>query len=254
MAINFTQIFKDSLNFMRNQRHIMLSFIVIKILITFFILFISPSIEFIDGAKLPPSQQIQQVVDTFLKPEVFGSILFNSAIELFFSYFCLLAIHQIGRREKFAISQLIGQTLSRFFGTLSLTILTLLVFLIGLSQITYQLATAGSNPLLSSIISFVGIFIFVRLNLAPISYLFGHQSFINAIPNSWQRGIGRSGSLFIFVLLIYFLLPILVQPVNAILGNSLFSSAIVMVLHSIIYVFSLVFTYRFYTIFFTQQD
>ena len=122
MQINFTQIFQDSLNFMRNQRKTVLIFIgifVISQLINALVSVPMPSL----GDNPNPSQQ--DIIDALSKVEptaLIGSFLFQQLLMSFIATFGIATIHHISQQNENPINQGLMLTLRRFLGVVVLDI------------------------------------------------------------------------------------------------------------------------------------
>ena len=115
MQINFTQIFQDSLNFMRNQRKTVLLFVgifIISQLINALVSVPMPSL----GNNPNPSQQ--DIIDALSKVEptaLIGSFLFQQLLMSFIATFGIATIHHISLQNENPINQGLMLTLRRFF-------------------------------------------------------------------------------------------------------------------------------------------
>jgi len=231
MQINFTQIFQDSLNFMRNQRKTVLIFIgifVISQLINALVSVPMPSL----GDNPNPSQQ--DIIDALSKVEptaLIGSFLFQQLLMSFIATFGIATIHHISLQNENPINQGLMLTLRRFLGVVVLDIFMSLPLLFGIADV---MSSFLSKNALSP--------------LAFVSMVFGLFFFVQSALQVWRAGIKRNGVLIIYALLTYLLLPLVVNTIGAILGSS-FLSAIVGILAALFQLFILVFTYRFYSLF-----
>ena len=122
MPINFTQIFQDSLNFMRNQRKTVLIFVgifVVSQLINALVSVPMPSL----GDNPNPSQQ--DIIDALSKVEptaLIGSFLFQQLFMSFIATFGIATIHHISQQNQNPINQGLMLTLRRFLGVVVLDI------------------------------------------------------------------------------------------------------------------------------------
>ena len=122
MQINFTQIFQDSLNFMRNQRKIVLIFVGLFVatqLINALVSVPMPSL----GDNPNPSQQ--DIIDALSKVEptaLIGSFLFQQLLISFIATFGIATIHHISQQNENPINQGLILTLRRFLGVVVLDI------------------------------------------------------------------------------------------------------------------------------------
>ncbi len=229
MPINFTQIFQDSLNFMRNQRKTVLIFVgifVVSQLINALVSVPMPSL----GDNPNPSQQ--DIIDALSKVEptaLIGSFLFQQLLMSFIATFGIATIHHISQQNKNPINQGLMLTLRRFLGVVVLDIFISLPLLFGLADVMSSFLSKNALSPLAFVSMVFGLFFFVRLCLSPV-------------------GVKRNSVLIIYALITYLLLPLLVNSIGAILGTS-FLSAIIGILAALFQMFILVFTYRFYSLF-----
>ena len=236
MPINFTQIFQDSLNFMRNQRKTVLIFVgffVVSQLINALVSVPMPSL----GDNPNPSQQ--DIIDALSKVEptaLIGSFLFQQLLMSFIATFGIATIHHISQQNENPINQGLMLTLRRFLGVVVLDIFMSLPLLFGLADVMSSFLSKNALSPLAFVSMVFGLFFFVRLCLSPVHYIV------------WRTGIKRNGVLIIYALLTYLLLPLVVNTIGAILGSS-FLSALVGILAALFQMFILVFTYRFYSLF-----
>ena len=243
MQINFTQIFQDSLNFMRNQRKTVLIFIgifVISQLINALVSVPMPSL----GDNPNPSQQ--DIIDALSKVEptaLIGSFLFQQLLMSFIATF-----HHISLQNENPINQGLMLTLRRFLGVVVLDIFMSLPLLFGIADVMSSFLSKNALSPLAFVSMVFGLFFFVRLCLSPVHYIAANQSIGQSALQVWRAGIKRNGVLIIYALLTYLLLPLVVNTIGAILGSS-FLSAIVGILAALFQLFILVFTYRFYSLF-----
>ena len=256
MQINFTQIFQDSLNFMRNQRKNVLLFVgifVISQLINALVSVPMPSL----GDNPNPSQQ--DIIDALSKVEptaLIGSFLFQQLLMSFIATLGIATIHHISQQNQNPINQGFMLTLRRFLGVVVLDIFMSLPLLFGLADVMSsflskdELSPLSQNALspLAFVSMVFGLFFFVRLCLSPVHYIAANQSIGQSALQVWRAGIKRNGILIIYALITYLLIPLVVNTISAILGSS-FLSAIVGILAALFQMFILVFTYRFYSLF-----
>ena len=114
MPINFTQIFQDSLNFMRNQRKTVLLFVGIFIASQFINALVSVPMPSL-GDNPNPSQQ--DIIDALSKVEptaLIGSFVFQQLLMSFIATFGIATIHHISHANENSIIRLM-LTLRRFW-------------------------------------------------------------------------------------------------------------------------------------------
>ena len=248
MPINFTQIFQDSLNFMRNQRKTVLIFVgifVVSQLINALVSVPMPSL----GDNPNPSQQ--DIIDALSKVEptvLVGSFLFQQLLMSFIATFGISSIHHISLQNENPINQGLILTLRRFLGVVVLDIFMSLPLLFGIADVMSSFLSKNALSPLAFFSMVFGLFFFVRLCLSPVHYIASNQSIGQSALQVWRAGVKRNGILIIYALITYLLLPLLVNSIGAILGTS-FLSVIVGILAALFQIFILIFTYRFYSLF-----
>lgn len=254
MPINFTQIFQDSWNFMRNQPKITIQFIML-----FFISSLATSLLIPSGATpadLAVNEQTgaNELQALIIQADTTNSVamLIQVVFTMFLSVWGTVTIHQLSQRANPALSQTFTMALKRFSGVLLINILTTALIAIGLLKAFIAILT-NTPPSIISLLSIVfGVFIFIRLCLATVHYVITPISLKNALAESWQAGIKRTFPLFIYCVIIYFALPLLIKNLAVISSNMIFD-VLVMLLIAVFNMFSLIFTYRFYTLFMPKK-
>ena len=248
MPINFTQIFQDSLNFMRNQRKTVLIFVgifVVSQLINALVSVPMPSL----GDNPNPSQQ--DIIDALSKVEptvLVGSFLFQQLLMSFIATFGIATIHHISQQNQNPINQGLMLTLRRFLGVVVLDIFMSLPLLFGTADVMSSFLSKNALSPLAFVSMVLGLFFFVRLCLSPVHYIASNQSIGQSALQVWRAGIKRNGVLITYALITYLLLPLLANSIGITLGTS-FLSVIFGILVALFQIFILVFTYRFYSLF-----
>ena len=248
MPINFTQIFQDSLNFMRNQRKTVLIFVGIFV--------VSQLINALVSVPIPslgdnPNPSLQDIIDTLSKVEptaLIGSFLFQQLLMSFIATLGIATIHHISQQNQNPINQGFMLTLRRFLGVVVLDIFMSLPLLFGMVDVVSSFLSKNAHSPLAFVSMVFGLFVFVRLCLSPVHYIVSNQSIGQSALQVWRAGVKRNGILIIYALITYLLLPLLVNSVGAILGTS-FLIVIFGILVALFQIFILVFTYRFYSLF-----
>ena len=248
MPINFTQIFQDSLNFMRNQRKTVLIFVgifVVSQLINALVSVPMPSL----GDNPNPSQQ--DIIDALSKVEptvLVGSFLFQQLLMSFIATFGIATIHHINQQNENPINQGLMLTLRRFLGVVVLDIFMSLPLLFGTADVISSFLSKNALSPLAFVSMVLGLFFFVRLCLSPVHYIASNQSIGQSALQVWRAGIKRNGVLITYALITYLFLPLLANSIGTTLGTS-FLSVIFGILVALFQIFILVFTYRFYSLF-----
>ncbi len=200
MPINFTQIFQDSLNFMRNQRKTVLLFVgifVVSQLINALVSVPMPSL----GDNPNPSQQ--DIIDALSKVEptaLIGSFVFQQLLMSFIATFGIATIHHISQQNENPINQGLMLTLRRFLGVVVLDIFMSLPLLFGLADVMSSFLSKNALSPLAFVSMVFGLFFFVRLCLSPVHYIAANQSIGQSALQVWRAGIKRNGVLIIYAL------------------------------------------------------
>ena len=248
MPINFTQIFQDSLNFMRNQRKTVLIFIGIFV--------IAQLINQLVSVPLPslgnnPDPSLQDIINALSKVEptaLIGSFLFQQLLMSFITTLGIATIHHISQQNQNPINQGLMLTLRRFLGVVVLDIFMSLPLLFGMVDVVSSFLSKNAHSPLAFVSMVFGLFVFVRLCLSPVHYIASNQSIGQSALQVWRAGIKRNGVLITYALITYLLLPLLANSISTTLGTS-FLSVIFGILVALFQIFILVFTYRFYSLF-----
>ena len=248
MQINFTQIFQDSLNFMRNQRKTVLIFVGIFV--------VSQLINALVSVPIPslgdnPNPSLQDIIDALSKVEptaLIGSFLFQQLLMSFIATLGIATIHHISQQNQNPINQGLMLTLRRFLGVVVLDIFMSLPLLFGIADVMSSFLSKNALSPLAFVSMLLGLFFFVRLCLSPVHYIASNQSIGQSALQVWRAGIKRNGVLITYALITYLLLPLLANSISTTLGTS-FLSVIFGILVALFQLFILVFTYRFYSLF-----
>ncbi|WP_040976118.1 hypothetical protein [Necropsobacter massiliensis] len=251
MPINFTQIFQDSWNFMRNQQKITLQFSAFFFVVAFAVNLLVSNLVPANMTIYAPSADtadLTVVGNLMLSKEVILLGVVQVLLNLFISCWGMMTFHQLSERHQLPLSHTLSMTATRFIGVFFINLIIVLPMVIGLAESLLALASKQSPSLVSVFAITLGIFIFIRLNLATVHYLITRSSLAQTLKTIWLSGFKRTGVLFIYCLLIYFALPLVVRNIAALSDNMLFDIVISFII-SALNVFSLIFTYRFYTLF-----
>ncbi|WP_032092969.1 hypothetical protein [Necropsobacter rosorum] len=251
MPINFTQIFQDSWNFMRNQQKITLQFSAFFFVVAFAVNLLASNLL---PANIMPDEAGSNAADL----EVVGNLMLSKDIvvlgvvqvllNLFISCWGIMTFHQLSERRRLPLGQTLNMTAKRFAGVFFINLIIVFPLVIGLAESLVALIGKNAPSLFSVFTITLGIFIFIRLNLATVHYLITQTGLAQTLKVIWLSGFKRTGVLFIYCLLIYFALPLIVRNIAALSDNMLFDIVISFII-SAINVFSLIFSYRFYTLF-----
>lgn len=248
MPINFTALFQDSWNFIRNQQTAVSRFLFIYTLYSLISYFLNSHFFFNENETVASSEQhLQHLVTSDV---LYFSVL-QQAVMLLLNTWVILSVHQISKNSRFNLSQSFSQALGKFFGVVTLNLLLILPIAIIMLDIISAILSSRSPSSFAFPGIIIGIFVFIRLFLAPISFLLGEQPWSKSIGFIWQNGKKRTGTLFIFCLITQFIFGLIAQQLNLLASNS-FLALISSILLAGLNIFSLILTYRFYTLF-TQK-
>ncbi|MCK3658790.1 hypothetical protein A4G18_08725 [Pasteurellaceae bacterium Pebbles2] len=258
MPINFTQLFKDSWNFLQNQRKFTFSFVGIFMLLSAAVGLIQqamlPAIENADA--MSDEQRLEVLLQQSNSTDIFWFTLLKMFLMLFLTFWGTTAVHQISQRQYQGLGQSAGRTFTRLFGALLLTIICFFPFFVGIISVLstfLQTVAGGQASGFSSIIGLfliiIGVLTLIRLCLSPIRYLIDEQESIkSAVQNTLKFSNKRTSTLFFYCVISYLFFPLVAFQL-AVLAQNIILSAVALLVMSLINVFSIVFTYRFYVIF-----
>ncbi|MGR3808106.1 hypothetical protein SAMN05660772_00839 [Pasteurella testudinis DSM 23072] len=229
MPVNFAKIFQDSWNFILNQKQMVLFFLALLVIDNLLFRSLLNSVD----------MQTDQGGRTFVFFTLAGQIV-NSLLILWFLSMITFISNQQAAQLTTALSYAVKKT------PVFLLLNFIIVLPFSLAAASYVANGGGSLLALLSVI--IGCYLFIRLCLAPYSYVLENSSFSAALKLVWLNGIKRVLPLFLFTLLVY-LLPLVITLQLAKIASSLPGSIIVAVISAAISIFTLVFTYRFYQLF-----
>lgn len=248
MPINFTVLFQDSWNFIRNQQVAAYRFLLIYTLYALGGYFLTST--FLANENTSDLSQ-EQALQSIATADFAYLYILQQAVMLFLNAWIMLSVHQISQTSTFNLSQSFTQTLSKFFGVALLNLLLALPIGIIVLDIISAIVTSRNPSAFAFPGIIIGIFVLIRLFLAPIAYLLSDQSWSKSIGFIWQKGRKRTGTLFIFCLITQFIFGLIAQQLNLLANNAIFAFISAISLAGL-NVFSLILTYRFYTLF-TQK-
>lgn len=242
MAINFTQILQDAVNFVRNQQKTFITFSLLLFAALFLSLGLEQSQTGLDVTGDAPVS-LQQLSDNF--SSLAGVYLLKQLLVIFVSTAALNSVVQISQGESANLSSAFARTAKRFLGVLLLNILITLPISLGMA-----LAYAGgaqSSSFATLILLALGIFVFIRLNLAIVHYVASTESISASLKAIWRAGLKQNGALIIYTLCIYVVLPLISVPF-ALVGGTL-GGILAGFVGAFAQVFGIIFSYRFYSLF-----
>lgn len=252
MNINFTQIFQDCWNFMCNQQKITKQFIFLFFITSVIFYFVLSQIEPMPVLEGGDNLQDSPLLVNVSKESMFIAI-FQQVITMFISAWGIVTFHRISTQQKNSLNQSAAITLQRFGGMIVISIIAFFPLMVGVIESVFMLLQGQSPSILSLIAILLGFFIFMRLSLASTDYLIKSTTVLQAMKTSWINGVKRSSSLCIYCLINYLIIPILLGKLSSILSDNLIFELIILFVSAVVGVFSLLFTYRFYTLFINKE-
>ena len=249
MPINFTQIIKDSWNFIQNEKLILIKLIGLYVAASFLIVLLQSALlpEQIASIVLNQDGLPKNIPDELIS-NIIAFLLSKQFMNLFIGAWCLVTINQVSRRAFMSLTSSFFASLKRIWGMILLSLLIFIPLMIGLTGVFLANQQNISPSTLTMFAMIIGVALYVRLCLAPIHYLLTESSLSESWKTIWYAGKGRLSILFIFCLLIYVVMP-MIENILVSLSINIFVEIIMMVLIAFVNVFSLIISYRFYTLF-----
>lgn len=246
MKINFTQIFQDSWNFMRNQRSFFIVFCLCFFLVNAIAQFLlGTSFDNLaqqgQSTTILADENLNQVASLIMQPKVLFISFASEILNALLATWALVVIHQINQQSQFNLGQTVAISLKYFMGMVFINFLIIFPLLYGLSS----LLLGGG---LGLVLTLVGGYLFLRLCLAPLVYLFEHKGFFPSIQYSWQKSHKKLALLAIYCLINY-LGYFVISNQLPIFSQQLLLQTVALALMSVIRGFLLIFSYRFYHLF-----
>ena len=227
MPINFPQLLQDSWNFIRNRRQFSLTAIGLLLAI--------------------------QLLATFVLTNLMAS---NSTVSLlpslligigniFISVLLVLNINDINAGIFQSFFQNTSKALAKLLPAISLNIIMVLPLSFGMSSILFSNISGSGASIFSLPLSAIGIFVFVRLNLAIYVFLVENYRVGQAVKFMWQLAKGKMAALFAYTLLAN-LLPILITTLVGRLGDNVEIMVLSFVISAFLSLFTTILGFRFY--------
>lgn len=241
MPFNFAQILSDSWNFVRNQKQVFVFFIILTSIIQFLTIFIGDNI-FGKDIFIELRQNISNSTQG-LSNESIGVLyffLFSSLLSLLINLCFFLKIDHLSANQYVSYQQLFIIAIKK----LPIYLVSYLIVFSPLAIFSLTSLIISANFLAILVLVF-SLFILIRLSLLPYAYLIGNKGLSDVIRALWLQGKGQFSSLFLFCLLAFFL-P---NALTLLLSKNNISQFILIPVSNGLELFSLVFIYRFYTLF-----
>ena len=227
MPINFPQLLQDSWNFIRNRRQFSLTamglLLAIQLLATF-------------------------VLSNFMVSASAVSLLPSLLIgigNIFISVLLVLNINDINVGIFQSFFQNTSKALAKLLPAISLYIIMVLPLSFGMSSILFSNISGSGASIFSLPLSAIGIFVFVRLNLAIYVFLVENYRVGQAVKFMWQLAKGKMAALFASTLLAN-LLPILITALVGRLGDNVAIMMLSFVISAFLSLFTTILGFRFY--------
>lgn len=227
MPINFPQLLQDSWNFIRNRRQFSLTamglLLAIQLLATF-------------------------VLSNFMVSDSAVSLLPSFLIgigNIFISVLLVLNINDINAGTFQSFFQNTSKALAKLLPAISLNIIIVLPLSFGVSSILFSNISGSGASIFSLPLSAIGIFVFVRLNLAIYVFLVENYRVGQAVKFMWQLAKGKMAALFAYTLLAD-LLPILITALVGRLGDNIGIMVLSFVISAFLSLFTTILGFRFY--------
>ena len=226
MPINFPQLLQDSWNFIRNRRQFSLTamglLLAIQLLATF-------------------------VLSNFMVSASAVSLLPSLLIgigNIFISVLLVLNINDINVGIFQSFFQNTSKALAKLLPAISLYII-MVPLSFGMSSILFSNISGSGASIFSLPLSAIGIFVFVRLNLAIYVFLVENYRVGQAVKFMWQLAKGKMAALFAYTLLAN-LLPILITALVGRLGDNVAIMMLSFVISAFLSLFTTILGFRFY--------
>ena len=227
MPINFPQLLQDSWNFIRNRRQFSLTamglLLAIQLLATF-------------------------VLSNFMVSASAVSLLPSLLIgigNIFISVLLVLNINDINVGIFQSFFQNTSKALAKLLPAISLYIIMVLPLSFGMSSILFSNISGSGASIFSLPLSAIGIFVFVRLNLAIYVFLVENYRVGQAVKFMWQLAKGKMAALFAYTVLAN-LLPILITALVGRLGDNIAIMVLSFVISAFLSLFTTILGFRFY--------
>ena len=227
MPINFPQLLQDSWNFIRNRRQFSLTamglLLAIQLLATF-------------------------VLSNFMVSDSAVSLLPSFLIgigNIFISVLLVLNINDINVGIFQSFFQNTSKALAKLLPAISLYIIMVLPLSFGMSSILFSNISGSGASIFSLPLSAIGIFVFVRLNLAIYVFLVENYRVGQAVKFMWQLAKGKMAALFAYTVLAN-LLPILITALVGRLGDNIAIMVLSFVISAFLSLFTTILGFRFY--------
>ncbi len=248
MPINFKFILRDCFNFVRNQTKFFSLFSALFALesLTFSYLLMRAVPE--NWKNFSLTQNNLDLPQIALPDSLFFLVLLHFLCNLILYALSMVKIQQL-TQHKNNLNQLFAQVSQRLIGLFILNLLIFFPFLLGLVDLFLALMSNHSVSAFSFLSFLLGLFIFIRFNLIFVDYVTTRKTLKENLQSMWQQGTKRTFLLSIYCIINYLFFGLLINNLSAFAGDNFISLLLSTYLSSAVYVFSLIFSFRFYTCF-----
>ena len=164
---------------------------------------------------------------------------------IFISVLLVLNINDINAGIFQSFFQNTSKALAKLLPAISLNIIMVLPLSFGMSSILFSNISGSGASIFSLPLSAIGIFVFVRLNLAIYVFLVENYRVGQAVKFMWQLAKGKMAALFAYTLLAN-LLPILITTLVGRLGDNVAIMVLSFVISAFLSLFTTILGFRFY--------
>ena len=164
MLINFTQIIKDSWNFIQNEKLTLVKLIGLYVVASFLIVLLQSALlpEQIAAIVLNQDGLPKNIPDELIS-NIIAFLLSKQFMNLFIGAWCLVTINQVSRRTFMSLTSSFFATLKRIWGMILLSLLIFIPLMIGLTGVFLANQQNISPSPLAMFAMIIGIALYIRL-------------------------------------------------------------------------------------------
>lgn len=241
MPIHFQSLFQDTWNFIRNRPSFTLYAIILLAVLQTSIGVLAPRPMIVEGSDAVSIKEQVNVFDLLLPS------LLSMAVIIFVNVLLILNIKSINNGDYRTFLQNSNGALTSFFPAMLLTLVQ--VFPISLGLAFALLPNLGNAaPLMALPLMLMGLFVFIKLNLAIYVYLIDEpkKTIGETLKYTWALSRGRMLPLIIFTAIIYFL-PTTLGAVTGIFSSlGIVGVIIAQAFNAFLNLAIVIFSFRFY--------
>lgn len=241
MPINFLALFQDTWNFVRNRLNFTLYSV---ILLTVLQIAIS---SFIPRPELVPVSGEGVIQNPINGSEMLLSSMLSMLVIVLVNVLIILNIKSINNGSYQTFMQNVPLALSKFSQTVLITLVQVLPISFGLAFAL--IPTFGDGATLMALpMMLMGLFVFIKLNLAIYSYLIDEpqKTIGETLKYTWGLSRGRMLPLIIFTAIIYFIPTTLGTVAGAFAALGTVGVVIGQAFNAFINLLIVIFSFRFY--------